>query len=307
MSASLRIVSLIPSATEIVCALGCGDALVGRSHECDYPPEVARLPVLTAARLSPAAGSAAIDREVKALLRDALAVYRIDEAALKALAPDLIITQSHCTVCAVSLAEVEQAVCDWVGRTVRIVALEPTRLDEVWTDIERVAEALDRPAEGRALAARLRERVAAVTAQAAAQRRRPSVGCIEWIDPLMAAGNWVPELVGLAGGEDRLARAGLHSSWLDWEKLVHVDPDVIVFMPCGFDMARTRAELPVLSDRHGWEWLTAARTGRVFLTDGNQYFNRPGPRLVESLEILAELFHPDVFGAGHRGTGWQPL
>ncbi|MDP9354122.1 MAG: cobalamin-binding protein [Chloroflexota bacterium] len=302
-----RVVSLIASSTEIVCALGCEDRLVGRSHECDYPPSVRRLPVCTVPLIDPSASSAEIDRQVKTVLRDALSVYHVDGDLLRELQPDVVITQSQCDVCAVSLKDVEAALCVWLDARPHLVSLEPNALADIWRDIQHVADALGEPERGRAVIDRLQGRIAAVADRATVLPGRPTVACIEWIDPLMAAGNWVPELVELAGGENLFGEAGKHSPWMTWEQLVTRDPDVIVILPCGFDIERSRQELPVLSDRRQWSALRAVQNGRVYLTDGNQYFNRPGPRLVESLEILAELLHPEAFRFGHEGTGWEQV
>lgn len=302
-----RIVSLIASATEIVAALGFEGFLVGRSHECDFPPGVVRLPALTRPKLRVDASSAAIDREVKALLAQALAVYDVDADHLRALAPDVVVTQTQCEVCAVSLKDVEEALAAWTGQRPRLVSLAPNGLADVWADIGRVASALRDAAGGRALIMRLQRDIARLATQAAAARTLPRVACIEWIAPLMAAGNWVPELVTLAGGINLFGEAGLHSPVMNWAGLAAADPDIVVIMPCGFDIARSRAEMPALAAQPGWNDLAAVRAGRVYLADGNQYFNRPGPRLVESLEILTELLHPDLFPPGHEGTGWQSL
>lgn len=302
-----RVISLIASATEIVCALGLADRLVGRSHECDFPDEVRRLPVVTEPKFLTQGTSAEIDRRVKDLLEQALSVYRVDALRLRALRPDVIVTQSQCEVCAVTLSEVEQAVSDWLEARPRIVSLEPTGLADLWTDIARVADALGVPERGAALVESLQERMVAIAERAGGLAGRPSVASIEWIDPLMAAGNWMPELVEKAGGVSLFGEAGKHSPGMRWEALVRADPEVIVVLPCGFDMARTRAEMPALTGRPDWRELRAVRAGRVFLTDGNQYFNRPGPRLVESLEILAEILHPEAFHLGHEGTGWERL
>ncbi len=300
-----RIVSLISSATEIVCALGYQEHLVGRSHECDYPPGVTRLPVCTAPKVNPDERSREIDRAVKTILADALSVYRVHVDQLKQLRPDVVITQTQCEVCAVSLRDVEQALCGWVGSRPRVVSLEPNRLADVWEDIVRVAEALGDARIGKRLVERLRARMGAVAAQACASEPRPTVACIEWIDPLMAAGNWMPELVEMAGGKNLFGEAGKHSPWMTWEELREKDPDVIVVQPCGFDIPRSRQEMPALAGKPGWAGLRAVRNGRVYLADGNQYFNRPGPRLVESLEILAEIFHPNRIRLGYQGSGWQ--
>jgi iron complex transport system substrate-binding protein len=302
-----RIVSLLPACTEIVCGLGAADRLVGRSHECDYPPEVRELPVCTAPKIDSKTNSAEIDRQVKALLQDAVSIYRIDAQKLADLRPDIILTQAQCEVCAVSLPEVEQAVGKWVGSRPKILSLSPQRLADIWEDIRRVAEALDAVEHGKEYLRALKNRVADIIEITCVMKKRLTVACIEWLEPLMAAGNWVPELVDLAGGLNIAGEAGKHSPWLNWETLRELDPDIIVVMPCGFDIPRTRSEMPALTGHPDWGKLRAEKTGRVFLTDGNQYFNRPGPRIVESLEILAEIIHPDRFDFGHGGKGWEKL
>lgn len=299
-----RIVSLIPSATEIVCALGFEDSLVGRSHECDYPPSVQRLPVLTEPKLDLKGGSREIDDRVKAVLRDAVSVYRVHADLLDELHPDIIVTQAQCEVCAVSLSEVERVTRECLNTPAELVSLEPNTLSDVFADFERVATALDAPERGTAKVAEIRQRMNAIAEQAADIPNKPTVAMIEWIDPLMAAGNWVPEMVEMAGGVNLFGKAGKHSPWMEWDELWASDPDVIVVLPCGFDIERSRIEMPALTRHPGWATLRAVREGRVYLTDGNQYFNRPGPRLAESLEILAEIFHPDVFHFGHEGKGW---
>src|SRR5829696_6666175 len=301
-----RVVSLIASATEIVCALGCEGQLVGRSHECDYPSSVRSLPICTEPLIDPSRPSGEIDRQVKTVVRQSLSVYHIHAGVLQVLHPDVILTQTQCEVCAVSLKDVEQALAGWLASRPHLVSLEPNALADVWGDIHHVAEALGVPERGVALVAHLQERIATVTECARGLSDHPTVACVEWIDPLMAAGNWVPELVELAGGTNLFGEVGRHSPWMTWPELVARDPDIIVVMPCGFDIARSRHELPILAQRSEWSTLHAVQARRVYLTDGNQYFNRPGPRLVESLEILAELLHPETFRFGHEGTGWEP-
>lgn len=301
--AALRVVSLLPSATEIVAALGCAHRLVGRSHECDFPAEVARLPALTASKLD-GGTSYAIDRQLRSMVQEGLAIYRVDAEGLRALAPDVIVTQDQCEVCAVGLKEVEAAVCAWTDRETRIVSLSPSSLADVWADMRRVADALGVADRGVALVMELETRIEAVAARAAAAPERPRIACIEWIEPPMAAGNWMPELVSLAGGVNLFGEAGRHSPWLDWDALRASDPDVILVAPCGFDIPRSRRDLPALEARPGWRALRAVRAGRVAIADGNRYFNRPGPRLVESLEILAEILHPVRCRYGHEGVGW---
>ena len=301
----MRVVSLICSATEIVCTLGRGGDLVGRSHECDYPPEVSALPALTAPQFELGGSSGAIDTRVKDLLRDGLAIYRIDADLLRDLRPDVIVTQDQCEVCGASLADVEAAVCDWTGADVRIVSCRPLGLADVWTDIRNVGEALDAGDSAERTIAGLQARMSAIAATAADLPEKPAVATVEWIDPLMAAGNWMPELVAMAGGRNLFGEAGGHAPWMSWDDLKAADPDAILVLPCGFDMDRSVAEMPALTARPGWSGLRAVQNGKVFVTDGNQYFNRPGPRLAESLEILAEILHPAHFGYGWEGKGWR--
>lgn len=302
-----RIISLIASATEIACALGHQPNLVGRSHECDYPPGVEDLPVCTAPKLNVDARSGEIDRQVKSLVAQALSVYRVDAERLRELRPDLILTQTQCEVCAVSLKDVEQAVCGWVDSRPSIVSLAPNALAEVWEDFRRVARALGTEGRGEKVVGDLQRRMRAIAARASKLEPKPTVACLEWIDPLMAAGNWMPELVEMAGGCNLFGEAGKHSPWMSWEDLLAKDPDVVVVLPCGFGLERTRLEMAHLTRRTDWHKLRAAREGRVFLADGHQYFNRPGPRLSESLEILAEILHPREFQFGHKGSAWYPL
>jgi iron complex transport system substrate-binding protein len=300
-----RVVSLIASATEIVCALGARDVLVGRSHECDFPPEVARLPSLTEPKFPVTGTSYDIDARVKAIVQEGLSVYRVDAERLEALRPDIIVTQDQCDVCAVSLKDIEAALCAWGGRKVEIVSLKPDALDDIWEDIARVARALGRERQGKRLVEELKARMARIAEQSGAARTRPRGAMIEWIDPLMAGGNWMPELVEMAGGENLFGVAGQPSPWLDWDQIVVADPDLILVHPCGFDMARTLQEMPFLERRAGWGELKAVQRDRIFVADGNQYFNRPGPRIVESLEMLAEIFHPELFPSRYEGRGWM--
>lgn len=299
-----RIVSLIASSTEIVCALGLEEQLVGRSHECDYPPSVKRLPVCTRPKFPTEGTSYEIDQRVKAVLQQALSVYQVDAGLLRQFEPSHIITQTQCQVCAVSLKDVEQAVCELVDSKPTIVSLEPNALADVWADIQRVADALGVPERGQQLIQELQSRMVRIANKAKRVKAQPRVACIGWIEPLMASGNWMPELVEMAGGVNLFGEAGKHSPWFSWKELRRKDPDVILTLPCGFDIERTREELPALMRKPGWSDLKAVRERRVYVLDGNQYFNRPGPRLVESLEILAEILHADVFHFGREGRGW---
>ncbi len=301
----LRIVSLLPSATEIVAALGFGDALVGRSHECDFPPGVEELPVLTAPLIDPSGSSREIHEQVGKRLADAASVYRVDADLLRALAPTHVVTQVHCEVCAVSLGDVREALGGGSEPAPVLVALGASTLAEVMADIERVAVALGAAAEGASATRALSGRLQAIEADAVRAPRRPRVATIEWLSPPMAAGNWVPELVRMAGGENLFGEPGRHSPWLAPNALAAADPDVVVVFPCGFSLERTESEAHLLRDIPGFDRTAAAASGSVFLADGNQYFNRPGPRLVESLEILAEILHPERFPFGREGVSWK--
>ncbi|WP_309090096.1 cobalamin-binding protein [Phenylobacterium sp.] len=303
-----RIVSLLPSATEIVAALGLAHRLVGRSHQCDFPAGVERLPALSSTKIRTDQTSAAIDAQVNEILRSAVSVYDVDTDTLKALQPDVILTQTQCAICAVTPADLEAALCSWTGLAPRLVSLEPNDLGDVWGDIRKVAAALGARAAGETLIAMLQARLAALSARVA-DRPRPTVAALEWFAPLMAGGNWMPELIEAAGGRPLFARPGQHSPWLSWDDLAAAEPDVILMLPCGFRLEESLADLPALTGHPLWSGLKAVREGRVYAIDGHHYFNRPGPRLVESAEIVAEILHPQVFqpGAGdfgHRGTGW---
>ena len=302
----MRIISLLPSATEIVCALGLAGNLVGRSHECDYPAEITNLPALTAPRFNPEGASAEVDQRVKSIVQNALSVYRVDADQLMALRPDAIVTQSQCEVCAVSERDLEEALGQWmgVGRPV-VVSLTATSLDGVYADIARAAAVLGAEPAGARVVAAMKQRIKGIAARAGAAASRPTIATIEWIDPLMSGGNWMPELVEIAGGRNLFGEAGRHSPWLQFDQLAAADPDVIFVSPCGFGIDRSLEELPALTRNTAWPKLSAVRNGRVFIGDGNQYFNRPGPRLVESAEILAEILHPELFTFGHEGSGWH--
>jgi iron complex transport system substrate-binding protein len=284
---SARILSLLPSATEIVCALGFGRALVGRSHECDFPAGVERLPVCTAPKVG-GADTRAIHESVSAVLQTHLSVYSVDAAVMRELRPTHIITQVQCEVCTVSLRDVEAAIADWSGiASPRIVALNPQSLDDVFDDIRRTARALS--VDGEALVRGMRARMDAIAGDAAAREPKPRVAIIEWLEPLMTAGNWMPELVRMAGGINLFGEAGKHSPWMTWEELCAADPHLIVVCPCGFRIDDSLRDWHYLEDRAEWRSLRAVREGQVVVADGNQYFNRPGPRLVDSLQILAEV------------------
>lgn len=306
MSHQLRVVSLLPSATEIVAALGMQDQLVGRSHECDFPPDVLRQPICCRPRIDVSRSAAEIDRQVKDHLRDGLSIYEVDSSLLHELRPDVILTQTQCDVCAVTPQDLEAALSH-ENTSPSVIDLRPQRLEQLFGDIHVVAIALHVPDRGHELVVELRGGFESLRHQTSKLRRKPTVACLEWFEPLMTAGNWIPELVEIAGGQSLGAEPGQHSPWFDWNQLLSANPEVLVLMPCGWDIARARAEVRVLTSDPRWTQLSAVRADQVFVTDGHQFFNRPGPRLLESAQILAEIFHPDVFDFGHRGRNWEKL
>ncbi|UKO98091.1 cobalamin-binding protein [Nostoc sp. UHCC 0870] len=304
---SIRIISLIPSGTEILAVLGLTDAIVGRSHECDYPPEITDRPICTQARLDSNIPSSNIHNQINDLLQSALSIYHVKTDILEKLQPTHILTQDQCQVCAVSLNEVEKAVSELTQSTPQIISLQPNLLEDVWNDIERVAHifGVDSVQVLENLEARVT--ICQQRIQGLSLAELPTVACIEWTDPLMVAANWIPEIVNLAGGQSLFCVTGQPSPHLRWETLLVTNPDIIVFMPCGFDLHRTRQEAQLITQNPDWQKLHATKSGRVYITDGNAYFNRPGPRLVDSLEIMAEILHPEIFDYGYRGTAWERL
>jgi iron complex transport system substrate-binding protein len=293
-----RIVSLLPSATEILCALGLRDRIVGVSHECDHPSSVRGLPVVTATHVDAHASSDEIDRQVRDLVGQGLSLYRIDEAKLRELAPDLIVTQDVCAVCAVSLAQVQEATCALLGASVTICSLAPKTVQDVLDDMVRVAEAAGVPGRGQALRTELEARLQRLAAHTAAMPR-PTTLFLEWLDPPMVAGHWTPELLRFAGGEPILGHDGAPTGAIAWSSIVEADPEVLILAPCGFPIAQTLRELPKLATRPGFCTMRAVRGGQVYAVDGNQFFNRPGPRLIDSAEIAAAILHP---GSGAART-----
>ena len=301
----MRVVSLLASATEMIAELGCLDQLVGRSHECDYPPQVLTLPVVSTVQISTDTSSAQIDAQIKRLAHHtftpedaalrALSIYAIDVEQLQALRPDVIFTQTQCEVCAVSERDVMRAVEQLTGLQPRIVSLAPHRLSDVWEDVLRVGQALERPAQAELLVKSYQQRLMNLQDSTARLGNKPRVAVLEWLDPLMAAGNWTPELIAYAGGENVFGEVGQHSPWLSWEELQAADPDVLVLSPCGFTLERTMVDLPLLQQHPAWHSLSAVGNGRVYAMDGNAYLNRSGPRLVESAELLARvLWHEQL-------------
>ena len=299
-----RIISLLPAATEIVCALGLEHNLVGRSHECDFPESVKSLPVCSEANFADDLSSLEIDIKVKEILTEALSIYTVKREVIKELAPDVVITQAQCEVCAVSLKDVEEALDNYLDKESRIVSLQPNKLDDIFEDIKTVALALDVTDAGNVLVEDLQERIDIIRHKLKYVESRPTVACIEWLEPLMVSGNWIPEAISTAGGSSILAEAGKHSPFVKWEDIKQANPDVIVVMPCGFSIERTMREMNILLDLPGFAELSAVKNNRLYITDGNQYFNRPGPRIVDSIEIIAEIVHPKLFNFGYEGNGW---
>jgi iron complex transport system substrate-binding protein len=306
----MRIVSLLSSGTEILFALGLGPQVLAVSHECDWPLEMKSLPRATRSRIDSQQSSQAIDERVKTLVARGEPLYEIDEPLLRTLRPDLIVTQAQCDVCAIKLADVlrlrDQAP-ELAGT--QVLPLNPTSLDDVLTDIARIAAATQTSATGAALLQSYRSRIDSVISRTSglAVAERPRVLCIEWIEPLMPAGNWTPQLIEFAGGTSGLATPGAHSRYATWQEVASFDPQLILVAPCGFDLPRTLQEARVLPQVAGWPRLTAVKSGNVFAIDGNALLNRSGPRLVDSLEVLAQLIQPSLFSTQKHQEYWQRL
>ena len=303
----MRIVSLLPSATEILCLLGLEDSLVGVSHECDFPSSVSRLPKVVSCAFDPAGLS---EREIDELVRTAMEAGRgacaIDETLLASLDPDLVITQELCDVCAVPQAAAVAA----VGRlapSARLLSLHPHALSDVFDDIRRIGEATETSERARREIERLSARLAHVAKRLARIPRRPRVAALEWLDPIMASGHWVVEMIARAGGIDFLGRDGTPSVCVPWEEIARYAPEVVVLMPCGFDVSRGARDAARLTRLPGWGSLPAAASGEVYAVNGSAYFNRSGPRLVDGVEILAEILHPEVFPRRERPEDYRRL
>lgn len=291
----MRIVSLLPSATEIVYLLGLGEELTGVSHECDYPPPaLGKLKIIKPAIASAGLSSHEIDRRVRTLLHRGEGIYQIDLEALRTADPDLVLTQELCEVCAAPYQEVLEAVKK-LRRKPEVLSLNPQRLADVLKDIERIGEATGRLKRAAGAVAALQERVERVERQTSGATSRPTVVCLEWLDPLMASGHWIPEMVALAGGIDPLGSPGAPSRQVEWEQVRSGAPEIAILMPCGFSVERCLAEFHLLTRLPGWDSLPAVQTRKVFAVNGHAYYSRSGPRLVDGLEILARLVHPNLF------------
>lgn len=304
----LRIISLIASSTETLYRLGLLDKIVGRSHECDYPASILDLPVCTSPKFEVDGTSYEIDQKVKALVQEGLSVYRVDAEKIKSLNPTHIITQIQCEVCAVSQKDVIDACSLTLGEEVEIISLKPDCFTDILSDIDTLGIELGVESRGLDLIKEITEKIETLHKDCMSFQskigRPPRIACIEWIEPLMAAGNWVPELIEFACGENLFGEAGEHSPWMKMDDLVKSDPDVVLVTPCGFDIKRTMQEMHLLLDNQQFNSMTCVKNRRVYVADGNQFFNRPGPRIVESMQMLAEMLYPQHYSSGLKDTGF---
>ena len=291
----MRVCSLLPGATEIAFALGLGDDVVGVTHECDYPAEARQKPVVVHGLVdSNRMTSLEIDRWVGERLGSNQGLYLLDEERLREAAPDVILTQGLCDVCAIDYNEVVAA-SETLAKKPKIVSLTPNCLTDVLDDVARVGEATGQRHIAERVVEELEQRISSVREQAATSSARPRVACLEWFDPIYLAGHWVPEMIEIAGAEDVLGRRGEPSEKVEWQSIRESTPEIIVLMPCGFDVPRTLREAGVLERLEGWHDLPAVKAGKVFAVNGHAFFSRPGPRLVDGLEILAHIIHPKIF------------
>jgi len=301
----VHICSLLPSATEILFALGLGDSVVGVTHECDFPPEAAKKPPLIRPRVDPQAPPALIDQQVTELVARGESIYSVDAELLASLAPDLIITQDLCHVCAASPDDLATALAG-LSKRPKILSLMPHSLADVWDDIRKIGEATGRRRDAQGLVITLEQKVAAIEMRVA-HSPRPRVLCLEWMDPFYAAGHWVPEMVMKAGGEDVLGRASEPSFRATAEQIAEAAAEIIVVMPCGYSLRRAAAEFTFKDLPSSWDRLPAIREQRVFAVDANSYFSRPGPRLSDGVELLAHLFHPQIVPLSVSREAFQRL
>ncbi len=308
----------MPAQPRFIAELGCLDQLVGRSHECDYPPEVLNLPVVSTTQININSSSEQIDAQIKQLVQNketvqadafkALSIYSLDVDLLQELRPDIIFTQTQCEVCAVSERDVMQAIQHLTGLQPRIVSLTPYQLSDVWEDVLRVGKALDRFEQAQVLVRSYQHRLEhlqGITLRLSRDKTRPRVTLLEWLDPLMATGNWTPELITYAGGENVFGEVGQHAPWVTWEELQSADSEVLILAPCGFTLERTLQELPPLKQHPAWKSLQAVQQGHVYAIDGNSYINRSGPRLVQSAEVLARIIWGEKVGIEVAADAWQ--
>ena len=298
----MKIVSLIPSATEIINALNLSNNLVGISHECDYPKEILKLPKLTTSRIKTKQSSLKIDYEIKEILEQSLSVYEVKSDLLKKLDPDVIITQSQCSVCAVSLKDVEKCLIEFINKKPLLIDLKPNTFEEMLKDINLVGKKLNKKLESYSLVKKIKNEINKIKKKTS-QLKKKNILCIEWIEPIMTAGNWVPQLVKFAGGKSVLAKSGKNSIFIDSDHINFKEVDIVIFMPCGFDIKRSREEILKANINYS----NILKEKKTFIVDGNKYFNRPGPDLLESTRILAEIIHPEIFPAKENIKRWVSL
>ena len=306
----MRIVSLLPAATEWIAEFGAAGDLVGRSHECDFPAAVQDVPVVTEPTYDAEGDSAAIDAAVNDQLQQGLSLYQVDLERVKALDPDLIVTQDQCEVCAVSLPDLKADLGDWVDGDVELFSMRPETLKEVLDEALRLGRVMDRLDPAMEAIEDLETGLRALRNQIGVNRSTnpqslPSVACVEWLEPLMVAGHWMPDVVEMAGGRSVLGTAGEPTRTVEWDTLRETDPDALALMPCGFTVEETRRDLHYLTERDGWTDLSAVREGRVALLDGNAYYNRPGPRIYRAIEVLASVLHPERVNLHPEPAAWE--
>lgn len=300
----MRILSFQPTSTEMAYALGAGRSIVGVSHECTYPPAARKKPVVSTSLVDPEKmSSEEIDRMVAASAKEGTSLYRIDRELVKRLKPDVLLTQSLCEVCATSPSDLRE-VLQLVKPRPKVLALHAHDFEGMFADLRELGDLVGKDA--RPLERRLRARMNAVVKKTRKLPKR-KVFCMEWIDPVFASGHWVPEMVEMAGGVDPLASSGKESRRIEWSAVVDVKPDVLILMPCGFSREQTLRELPIATARPGWSDLPAVRNGEVWHADGPSYFNGAGPRLIDGIEILAEILHPEVFPRRRSRKAYAPL
>ncbi len=302
-----RVISLLPSATEMMYALNAQNLLCARSHECDFPAEAQSLPICTSASIHNGMTSKEIDEQVKSKIWNALSLYNININLIKELKPDLIITQDQCKVCAVHLSDLEEVLTEELGYSPAIISFHPHSLQDFFDNFKDLAQLVDKVKEAEILLEDWNDRIDIIKHKVKFVKNRPRIVCIEWMEPLMTAGHWTPELLEFAGGENVLSEKYTNSSYISMEQLITADPDGIVIAPCGFDIARTKQELEVLFNQEAWRNLPAVQKGHVFIADGNAFFNRPGPRLIDTAEILAEILQVNQFYYGMEGQCWEQI
>jgi iron complex transport system substrate-binding protein len=300
---ALRIISLLPSATEVVCSLGLAERLVGRSHECDFPKQVQRLPICSEPKYRSDGTSAEINKAVKTILELSLSIYKVDVEKIKALKPTHIITQSQCAVCAVSTDELQEALNEYLkDAQVTVIDLNPESLEQVFDDIMLIANSTGVTQRGELLVNQMKQSFEKIHSKTKNLTNKPTVADIEWIEPILVGGHWMFSLIEIAGGKNCFTDE--KRRWIKIEDIVEKNPDKIIIAPCGFSIQRTFQDMFFLENKKEWKTLSSVRSGEVYVCDGNHYFNRPGPRLVDSAEILAEIFHPEIFHPKHHLSVW---